>query len=612
MAGGGYDLEEIRRRADIVEIISPHVALRKAGRRLVGLCPFHQERTGSFTVDPETGLWHCFGCKAGGDLFRFVEMIEKVTFAEAVEMLARRFGVAPRRPAQAARQRDRERLLALHAAACEFYRAQLRAPAGRQAAAYLQRRGLSMECIESFSIGYAPGSWDGLLAAMARGGYSGQELARGGLAVPREDGGFYDRFRDRVMFPIWDSTGRVIAFGGRALGDDQSAKYINSPDSPLFQKGHTLYAFDRARRAMGEAGQAIVVEGYLDAIACHEAGFAETVATMGTALTPDHVELLRRRASRLVLAFDADSAGLAAALRGRDLFQQAGLAVRVVTLPDAFDPDRVVREQGAEAFRKLVSTAVPMIEWELSRILRRLPVSGDSPAGEPIAIEAMQEAVAALARLPAGVEREYYIRWLAGKGGGGSPSHLAKMEAAVREELAGTLARRGESGRRTGYTQSSGESVNKQAPGRPSGSRMQADLLAALIRHGELAVGYGPKLEPDDFGGGQRSILLVIRRLVEAGQPVTAQAVLAQLDPEAREELAELLLREGIEERVEESVAGAVARVIEARLSRQESALRQRLEEVESEQEREAILRELTESRRQRSQLAGQRLIGEE
>jgi DNA primase len=607
-SGGGYDLEEIRRRADIVEIISPHVALRKAGRRLVGLCPFHQERTPSFTLDPETGLWHCFGCKAGGDLFRFVELIEKVSFAEAVELLARRLGVTPRRPADAARQQERERLLDLHRAACEFFQSHLRAQAGRRARAYLDQRGLSAESRESFALGYAPDGWDALLITMGRRGYSGQELARAGLAVPRE-GGFYDRFRDRLIFPIWDPAGRVIAFGGRALSDEQTPKYLNSPDTPLFQKGRVLYAFDRARQAMGESGQAIVVEGYLDVIACHEAGFVQTVATMGTALTPEHVELLRRRVAKLVLAFDADSAGLAAALRGRELFQQAGLSVRVVSLPEGLDPDGVIRERGSEAFGELVRAAVPMVEWELRRLLE--PLQG---AAEEARMEGMRQAVAVLARLPAGVEREYYIRWLAQQWAPDVPSRIASLEAALRDELARLGARKRVGERRTGPLAPAQGAVNKQAPASAGGLRMtsvQSQLLAAFIRHGDLAARYGPQLQAEDFAPPQRSIFAAVRSLMQREEGISAQSVLTEVGPEAREELAKLIIADVPEERVEESVASAVGRLIEGRLLRRETRLREQLAAAQSVQERETILRELSEARRQRSQLAGQRLVGE-
>jgi len=606
MAGGGYDLDEIRRRADITEIISPHVALRKAGRRLVGLCPFHQERTPSFGVDPESGLWHCFGCKAGGDLFRFVEMVEKVDFNEAVEMLARRLGVEPRTPQQAGRQQEKERLFAVYEAASKFFQAQLRTETGRAARAYLKKRGLSVPTIEGFAIGYAPEGWDALLISMGKRGYPGQELARAGLVVAKEGGGFYDRFRDRIIFPISDSSGRVIAFGGRSLSDDQQPKYLNSPDGPLFQKGHVLYAFDRARRTMGDVGRAVIVEGYLDAIACHDAGFTETVATMGTALTPDHVELLRRRVSKLVLAFDADSAGMGAALRSRGLFEQAGLSVRVLTLPEGLDPDQVIREQGTDAFRALVDAAVPMIEWELLRVFDRVKDSSDV-----LRMEGLREAVVTLSRLPAGVEREYYTRWLVEKWGSGSPSQAAAMESAIREEMARSAARKRDTGRRTDTGTSAEGSVNKQGPDRKLLTGVYGAVLSGLIRHSEIGRPYVAELTPEDFPAGLKDIFEAIRGLMERGERVSAESTLSELAPAVWPVLAELLLTEAPDERVEESIRSAVTRIVETRLTRKMSELSRELGEAGSAQERERIGRELTHIASQRSKLVGLRTVGE-
>lgn len=607
MSGGGWDLDEIRRRADIVELVSPHVRLRKAGRRLVGLCPFHQERTPSFTVDPETGLWYCFGCKAGGDLFRFVEMIEKVDFQEAVEILARRYNIQPRRPRDAARQRAKDRLLALHEQVAELFRKALWARRGESALAYLRGRGLSDETIRDFGLGYAPDSWDALLKTMAKRGFAGDELARAGLAVPRE-GGFYDRFRDRVIFPIRDVSGRVIAFGGRALSEEKGPKYLNSPETALFQKGQTLWGLDRARQAMTDAGRAIIVEGYLDAIACHEVGFREAVATMGTALTAEHVEMLRRRVERLVLAFDSDSAGLAAALRGRELFERAGLEVLVATLPEGQDPDDVVRQGGEQAFSRIVEAAAPMVEWELRRVL--------GPAeeqGERERMGALREAIGVLARVPGGVEREYYIRWLAQEWGGGDPRRLSNAEAAIRDELGRQAARRGRESRRTDSAPSGERDAGESAHGRRVSGGLHELLLAALLRHGELAARCVEELSGEDFPDPtQREIFTAIQALVGRGEEVNAREVLASVGPEAAAALAGLALRGVPEERVQESVESGVQRLIEARLRRRQTDLQRRYQEAASEEERDAVNRELKDVQGRRHKLAGQRIVEDE
>jgi DNA primase len=622
MAGGGYDLDEIRRRADITEIISPHVALRKAGRRLVGLCPFHQERTPSFGVDPESGLWHCFGCKAGGDLFRFVEMIEKVDFNEAVEMLARRLGVQPRTPQQAGRQQEKERLFAILEAASKFFQAQLRTEAARAARAYLKKRGLALPTIEDFAIGYAPDGWDALLISMGKSGFSGQELARAGLVVAKEGGGFYDRFRDRIIFPISDSSGRVIAFGGRSLSDDQQPKYLNSPDGPLFQKGHVLYAFDRARRTMGDVGRAIIVEGYLDVIACHDAGFTETVATMGTALTPDHVELLRRRVPRLVLAFDPDSAGMKAALRSPELFQQAhlptlrerdvspnqvGLVVSALSLPDGLDPDQVIRQRGREAFQDLVSAVVPIIEWELRRIVDR------GAASDGLGWEyTIREAVSILANLPEVMERTHYVGWLvANLTSNADVPTRARLQGLIDAELSRLDERKGGRARRTQQVTSPEGSVNKQGPDRKLLTGMYGAVLSGLIRHSEIGRPYVAELNPDDFPAGLKDIFEAVRGFIERGERVSAESMISALAPDVRPMLAELLLTEAPDERVEESIRSAVTRIVETRLTRKMAELSRKLGEAGSAQERERIGRELTQVASQRSKLVELRTVGQ-
>lgn len=603
-----YDLDEIRRRADLVELISPHVRLRKAGRRLTGLCPFHQERTPSFSVDPESGLWYCFGCKVGGDVFRFVEMTEKVSFQDAVELLARRLGIQPRTPVAASQARAKERLLALHERAARFFNAALASRAGSGVRDYLRERGVSERSVETFLLGYAPDQWEALLTAMDKHGFAGSEVARAGLAIQRDDpstslragGGYYDRFRNRLIFPIRDATGRIIAFGGRALADDQQPKYLNSPETPLFQKGQTLWAFDLARRAMSDKGRAIVVEGYMDAIACHEAGYAETVATMGTALTPRHVDLLRRRTDRLVLAFDSDSAGLAAALRSSELFRQAEVEVRVVTLPEGMDPDSVIRTKGAAAFGELVEAAVPMLEWELSRAL-----AGGQGGRERVA--ALRDAVAILARVPPGVEREYYIGWLATATASGGPAQLRTTEAAIRDELARQTTRRGQRGRRTQDSSRVAETPPEPGARTSARGRLTASVLAALLHHGELAGQFVPMLARADFPTTeQQAVFEAITALVGRSEPVTVEAVLAEVGVEATALLAQLSLDEVGQEQVEFHLRGGVRRIVEARLERRERLLTRRLAEAATEAERNAIRAERDEVSAQRRGLVEQ------
>ncbi|MDR7556097.1 MAG: DNA primase [Armatimonadota bacterium] len=363
--------EEIRRRVDLVALVAQHAALKRAGRYYKGLCPFHQEKTPSFYVDPDRGLFHCFGCGAGGDLFDFVMRTGNLSFLEAAEELARRAGVPLETSPDAARQAsERERLYRALDAAREYYETQLRGKDGERARAYLRRRGVAPEVARRFHLGYAPPGWERLLAALVHKGYEAGVLERAGLVAARQGGGHFDVFRDRLIFPIADLQERTVAFGGRAL-DDAQPVYLNSRESPVFTKGRVLYALPAARDAIRDAGEALVVEGYMDALACHQYGFRQAVASLGTALTADQVALLRRFASRVVLVYDSDQAGEAAAERGLAIFEDADIAARVVVLPEGEDPDSFLRRAGPEAFARLLDAALPMFDYRVERAQRR-------------------------------------------------------------------------------------------------------------------------------------------------------------------------------------------------------------------------------------------------
>jgi DNA primase len=330
---------------------------------------------------------------------------------------------------------------------------------------------------------------------------------------------------------------------------------------------------------------------------------------MGTALTRDHVELLRRRVNRLLLAFDSDSAGLAAALRGREFFQEAGLDVWVVSLPEGMDPDNVIRLRGPDSFRSVLEAAAPMVEWELARLLAE--ADGKGERGE---MNALRQAVASLARVPAGVEREYYIRWLAQKvASSQSPDRLKTMETAVREELARQSTREDAAGRRTHQAPTVADRATQPTTGRPATGKLQNWLLAAFLQYGDTAVRYLPMLEVDDFADPEQSaIFQAIASLVERGEPVSPQALLAEVDEKSRGLLAQLALEEVPAERLDSFLEGTVRRIVEIRLRRRQTLLSQRLGEAISEQERQALGQELARVARQRSELAGWRIIGED
>ncbi len=372
-------INRIKDRVDIAEVVGQHVTLVRAGQNLKGLCPFHQEKTPSFTVSPSRQIFHCFGCGAGGNVFTFLMRITGASFPEVVRELGAKVGVdVPESDGSEGRTRAASgRLEQLNREANLWFQRQLAdSEVGREARTYLAQRGIEPATIERFSLGYARSEWDSLVAAMTKAGYTQDELILSGLAVPRETGGggrrngtgCYDRFRGRVMFPISDVRRRVVGFGGRVL-DEQGPKYLNSPESPLFKKGTTLYGLDLARTAVTAAQTLIIVEGYFDVVALHQAAITHVVGTLGTALTVDHVQTIRRYARNVILLFDPDPAGVRAALRTLDLFVNSGLSVKVVSLPPGDDPDTFVRCQGANAFLELQRKAPSLLDFALERKL---------------------------------------------------------------------------------------------------------------------------------------------------------------------------------------------------------------------------------------------------
>lgn len=363
-------INALRDRLSIVDVVSTYVSLKKQGRNHLGLCPFHAEKTPSFTVNEERGFFHCFGCGAGGSVFTFIMQQERVEFREAIEMLAKRIGFvlpAPEADERAANERDR--LTKLNAWAAKKFAEALWGRDGAGAREYLAKRGVSEEIARRFGLGYAPPAGDFLT-----GGLSGRRealaaAARLGLVGQRDQGGgAYDRFRSRLMFPIKDARGEMIAFGGRALGEVQP-KYLNSPESPLFRKSEVLYALPDARDEMRKRDEAIVVEGYLDALALIQFGIANVVATLGTALTPQHLKVLSRLAKRVVMFFDGDNAGRKAAMRAFAVCCESGVWAHGAFLPEGEDPDTFVRARGADAVRALLAAAVPLSDFYFQQLL---------------------------------------------------------------------------------------------------------------------------------------------------------------------------------------------------------------------------------------------------
>lgn len=417
--------EEIKRRADLAGLIGQYVPLQRSGRRLKARCPFHAEKTPSFYVNPEEGFWKCFGCGAGGDVFSFLMKMENLSFPEAAERLARSLGLEWRgQPVDAAKTERRKLQQRALEAAAEYFEARLRSNLGAGAREYLARRGLSDEILGQFRVGYAPPGWENLGRFLSGQGLGMDVLREVDLVRAREhSGGYYDTFRNRIMFPIVDAAGHVVGFGGRTLDPDDPAKYLNSAETPLFRKGRQVYALPQARQAMGQAGYVVLVEGYTDCIALHQAGFAPAVAALGTALTEDHVRLLGRYVETVVLAYDADAAGQSAALRNLELFERVGVEAQVLVLPAGVDPDEFVRAQGLAAWEKLLQQRLSLAEYQLEMIFSRYRDQGESGL-----TRAAARAVEVLAKVRDRVRRDELLARAADRWGQGNPGRTAAMQ----------------------------------------------------------------------------------------------------------------------------------------------------------------------------------------
>jgi DNA primase len=374
-------LQQIRDRIDIIDLISTYVSLSKAGQNYKGLCPFHSEKTPSFSVNPVRQMFYCFGCSVGGDAFTFLMKQEGMDFMEALRELSQRTGVVlPERRESAAKTTSglaRQRYYHLYELAASWYHRNLQeAPEGQAARDYLDQRGINRESWITYQLGYAPDGWNGLSRWLEGHSVKPEELIQAGLVVrkEKEDGSrvsIYDRFRSRVMFPIADPRGQVLGFGGRVMQDEASPKYLNSPETDLFFKGRSLYGMDKARQSAASSGLFYLVEGYFDVIALHQYGIANAVAPLGTALTPDHVQILRRLAPSVMLVFDGDAAGVGAALRTLDLFVNSGIDVRVLLLPAGEDPDTFIRKNGVSAFRELEGQASTLLDFAIMSVLNK-------------------------------------------------------------------------------------------------------------------------------------------------------------------------------------------------------------------------------------------------
>lgn len=405
-------IDELVARNPIEEVVGQYVSLKRSGANMFGLCPFHGEKTASFSVAPDKGIYYCFGCHKGGGVINFEMEIEGLSYADAVRALAKRVGMeVPGDEYEQSQYRRQERLWALHKEAARYFHARLYEPQGAQALQYAFGRGMTKATLTGFGIGYAPDSWTGLTDALKRKGYTDEELKESGLVtVSQKNGRLFDRFRDRLMFPIIDVRGNVIGFGGRIMKkDDNAAKYLNSPETPIFNKRKNLFGLNVAKKS--KLGYLILVEGYMDAISLHQYGFDCAVASLGTSLTAEHATLLSRYTEQVVLIYDGDEAGQRAAQRAIPMLEKVGLQVKVLRMKDAKDPDEFLKKFGADKFKLLLEESADRVEYQLDAIRRRYDLNADEQR-----VKFIQEASELICALGSPVQREVYGRRVADAG----------------------------------------------------------------------------------------------------------------------------------------------------------------------------------------------------
>jgi len=556
--------EQVRTAADIVRIVGDYVKLRKAGTRMVGLCPFHQEKTPSFSVSPTKQLFYCFGCGVGGDVFKFVMQIENLTFPEALRRVAEKVGVRLTESADDstydANARERAALLKMHDVAAKFFAAQLTATVeGRMAKAYLSDRGLSDETMARFRLGYAPAEGRALARHLTAAGFSVEDLKKSGLVLQDAEGErSFDRFRRRVIFPIANDSGKVVAFGGRALGDEP-AKYLNSPETPIYTKSRVLYNLDRAGTAIRKLDYAILVEGYMDCIAVASSGVENVVASCGTSLTESQLRLLGRYSRRAMMNYDPDSAGVAATERSLAMLLEEGFEAKVLALPAGLDPDSFIRKQGAEPYRQRLAAAPSYLDYLTERAASQHDVT--KPEGKVAAANAL---LPYLAKIPSRLLRDELSQRVA--------ERLRLDERLLRDEL----KRAASEGRKEMRAPEASQTIGA--------GPAEKQLLRAFLASEELANEFLPKLveEGDCVGLPTEGIFKQFLELRRRGEKLEISAIEDSFTPEEKRVLYDCAFATG--EAVDEKAVLACCRALRRRrVEREREKLQSEIQAAERE-----------------------------
>ena len=585
-------ISRVRDSVDIVDLISGYVSLKKTGKNHLGLCPFHSEKTPSFNVNPDKQIFHCFGCGVGGDAFKFLELQEGLNFPEAVKQLAGKAGISLPADSRSRREdkKDEDERKALHvivAEASDYFRKELEGSAGSAARAYLQKRGVSDHIVQEFSLGFARPEWDGLLRYLRHKGHSHGLMEKAGLIVKRSEGeGYYDRFRGRIIFPIRDISGQVIAFGGRVM-DASLPKYLNSPETPLYSKSNVLYCLDRAKEPARKQKYFVIVEGYLDALACHQYGAQNAVATLGTALTEGHLRLMRRFAQNIVLIFDPDPAGVKAAMRGVDLFVSSGMKVNVVSLPDGDDPDTFLKKQGYDAFAACLKQSAKFMDFVLGQVIQ-----GGQAASIDEKVEKAGEMLGFIAKLPSAIERDHYLKKTA--------EALDLDEAVLRQEMP---------------KQAKGlphHPTEEKAVAAPRGHRPRAEetLIHLMLKDAAIAASLKDQMQPQDFTDPLfQRVAQRIFEMIEKQGGFTIGALLQDGDEEIRNLISHYSVLEMVYEDQEKSYRDCMDLIKQKDPERKMKLLLKAIDEAAA-REDWAEYRRLLEEQNQLGRRAGRRIPG--
>ena len=527
-------LDELVARCDIYDVVSRYVPLKKSGANYFGVCPFHNEKTPSFSVSRDKQIYHCFGCGAGGGVINFIMRIENMTFPEAERHLADLVGMeVPEESGRDQFRARRQRLTDLATDAARHYVAMLYGPQGQAGREYLLGRGLRPATLKHFGLGFAPEGWDGLIRAMTAKGYTKSELMECGLVVQNQSGGVYDRFRNRVMFPIIDIRGKVIAFGGRVM-DDSTPKYLNSSDTPIFNKSRNLFAMNFAKKT--KRNYFLLAEGYMDVIALHQAGFDCAVASLGTSLTEEQARLMAARGKEeVVICYDSDEAGKKAAQRAIDILGRSGLKVRVLRMNGAKDPDEYIRKNGPEAFENLLRRSYTDIEYRLADIRGRYDL--EEAEGR---VEYLQEAARYLATVPSEVEREIFGRTVAKEAGVSEQAMLAEVGRAVKSRYRRERAK--EEKQALNPVQGAQPAQRQLRYSNVRSARCEEGVLTLALSDVDLLRQAAGQLQAEEFSSPclAKAYALLLRRM-EQGEETSLAHCLGALEPEEGELLAKIV-----------------------------------------------------------------------